>query len=335
MTNIRTLAKIAGVSASSVSRVLTGHANVRPETRERIVKAINDTNYQTPQSQEHERLCVGIVMPKLSANNIGGHPAFYAATTTFIEEMSKEKITNEIIVFDDHQLASPETLFSPLKNGYFILGTSEPQEDAILAFMKRRQIPYIILNRWVNDNFTNYVNIDDSLAAYNATLYLLSNGHRKIAFVGGNENFRNSKLRIKGYTKALQDNDISVRQEFVFQGLYTERFGYQFAESFMCLAEKPTAVLFSSDMIAIGFMNHIREYGLSIPKDLSIIGWGDFPSSSYVLPPLTTVHIPNAELGLQAAKMLVNLITTKDLTLLQAVMNASLTVRDSVATLTT
>jgi len=210
-------------------------------------------------------------------------------------------------------------------------GLSSDQEDKILGFMKKNHIPYIILNRWVNDKFTNYINVDDTLAAYNATLYLISNGHRKIAFVGGNENFRNSKLRVKGYTQALEDNGIIVRDEYIRQGYYTERYGYQMADDLMELEDKPTAVLFSSDMIAIGFLNHIRELGLNVPNDFSIIGWGDFPASSYVTPPLTTIHIPNAELGAQAAKMLINLMDTKDLMLFQALMDANLTVRQSVA----
>jgi len=174
-------------------------------------------------------------------------------------------------------------------------GLSSDQEDKILGFMKKNHIPYIILNRWVNDKFTNYINVDDTLAAYNATLYLISNGHRKIAFVGGNENFRNSKLRVKGYTQALEDNGIIVRDEYIRQGYYTERYGYQMADDLMELEDKPTAVLFSSDMIAIGFLNHIRELGLNVPKRLLHHRMGRF--SRFLLRHPSIDHNPHSQCG--------------------------------------
>mgnify|MGYP003818306975 CR=1 FL=1 len=335
MTNIRKIAKIAGVSASTVSRVLTGNAKVREETRQRILQALSDTNYQLPETKTKQNLCVGIVMPKMSGMDMTGHPAFSSATTMFIDEMTKAKIKNEIIIFDDEQLNDLPKLLSPGKDGYFILGTSEVQENALLTYFRSKKIPYIILNRWLDNRYSNYVNVDDTLAAYNATKYLIQQGHREIAFIGGNENFRNSKLRIKGYTMALEEAHIKVNPAQIHQGFYTEHYGYQFAEEFIKIKEKPTAALFSSDMIAVGFLNHIKTLGLSIPRDLSMIGWGDFNLSSYVEPPLTTVHVPNAELGAQAAKMLINLMETKDLVQVHVLMDATLTIRKSVLPLST
>ena len=329
MATIRDVAKKAGVSPSTVSRILTGVVPVSEDTRVKVLSALSELNYVVTTHQPPVAgLCVGIILPKNSAQNISGHPAFYSATTTFVAEMEKHQIENTLVLLDDH-VQDIEAVFANRLGGYFILGTSEEQEDVLLPFLKSKKIPYIILNRWIDDGVTNFVNVDDTMAAFNATRYLLQLGHRHVAFIGGNRNFRNSKLRIQGYASALNEAGLSVNQACILQGEYTEDYGYKVADELLRLDPRPTFALCSSDMIAVGLQRRLRELGFKLPQDFAMVGWGDFMIASYVRPTLSTIKVPNAEMGTQAAQALLNLIKNPSVVGMQVLMDAPLIVRES------
>ncbi len=328
--NIRDVAKIAGVSASTVSRVLNGTAPVNDRTRSRVLRAMSELNYSLSEhKEEKKKWSIGIIIPKRSASNMPGHPAFYSATTAFIEVLEKNHAENTLVLLDEGHLKNIEDLFSSHLDGYFILGTSAEEEDILLPFLKAKKAPYIILNRWVNEKYTCYVNVDDVVASYRATKWLIDLGHKKIAFIGGDKNFRHSKLRLHGYTMAMEESGLSVLEKYIFQGEYNEDYGYTAGKELFHLKDRPTAGFFTSDMIAIGAQCSLRELGMALPQEFAMVSWGNFNIASYVRPALTTVNIPHAEMGIQAANALLNLLNHPSVARVQILMEADLVIRDS------
>lgn len=331
MANIREVAQKAGVSPSTVSRVLNGNAPVNEQTRTLVLEAVRELEYDADKKRKSRAFHVAIILPKRSANNLTAHPAFYTAISSFLEVLRSKNVDNTLLLLDgDHIERDIVDFFSNPLDGYFILGTSEEEENALIPYLKNKNIAYIILNRWVSEKYMNYVNVDDVNVAHNAVEWLIQNGHQKIAFVGGNANFRNSKLRIHGYTMAMEENALPIPPEYILQGVYSEEYGYSIADVVWNSPQRPTAALCSSDTIAIGLMRRLEELGAKLPDDFSIIGWGNFTvASRYVRPALTSVGVPNAEMGRQAAEALLNLLNNPSVARIQILMDAPLIIRDS------
>jgi LacI family transcriptional regulator len=329
MPNIREVAKAAEVSPSTVSRVLRGTVPVNDETRQRVIRAVERLKYR--ENELVQRAChVGIVVPHFSADDLPNHPTIYDIITQFISEMDKRQVRNSMIVIDDINSSNIENFFREKLNGYFIIGTNQEQEDALLPFFEQRGNPSMLLNRWVQDRQVNYVNIDDTKASTMATEHLIALGHRKIAFVGGDQNFRNTQLRFLGFKKACAAAGIDVPPHYIFQKNYSELSGYEAAVNIMSVKEKkPTAVFCCSDTLAIGFQRFLKEIGIKLPEEFAMIGYGDTPLSRYVSPQLTSVQMPTEEMGRQSAWALLNLIQNPLVTSTHILMKAELVIRES------
>lgn len=333
MANIRDVAKIAGVSPSTVSRVLSGSARVSEQKRNRVYQAVAELQYDMKQTQyrgsNKSSSKIGIIMQKHAAIDLAGHPAFSTAISSFEKEVHLQNRRSELIMLDEMLYKNFSILDEQEVAAYFILGTNEEQEDILLPYLKSKHLPYIILNRWVSDKSINYVNIDDAVAAQQATEYLIALQHRRIAFIGGNKNFRNSKLRIAGFEAAMQQAGLEVDSHYILQGDYSELYGYEVGDELVSMQERPTAALVSSDIIAAGLQRKLRERGVKLPHDFSMVGWGDFTIASYVTPALTTIRMPTSEMGTQAAIALDNMIRYPDVIGTHIVMRAPLIIRDS------
>jgi DNA-binding LacI/PurR family transcriptional regulator len=328
MANIREVAKEANVSPSTVSRVLRGNVPVSKATRERIQQAVDKLRYNQ-QKQDVNGLQIGIILSSISASDIPNHPTLYSIITRFIEEMNKKSIQNTILVLEDANPSNIEKLLHSRMDGYLVLGMSQEQEDALIYRLILQSIPYVVVNRWMNEKNINHVNIDDVAASISATNHLISLKHRKIAFVGGDENFRNTRLRLKGFRTSCENAGIVIPDTYIFQGKYTEASGYEAAKLLLGLEDPPTAAFFSSDILAIGFLRALREKGIATPQDFSLIGFGDINIAQYSSPPLTTISIPVDEMGYQAAQVIINLINHPKVSVIQILLKASLVIRDS------
>ena len=334
MANIRDVAKLAKVSPSTVSRVLSGSARVSEQKCKRVYQAISDLQYDVntatrSSAPKNSSSTLGIIMQKHAAIDLAGHPAFSTAISSFEHEVEQQHRRSELIMLDEHFHKNFAILDEHAMDGYFILGTNEEQEDLLLPYLKEKHLPYIILNRWVSDKQINYVNIDDAIAAEQATEYLIALKHTRIAFIGGNKNYRNSKLRIAGFQAALRHAQIEVESRYILQGEYTEAYGYQVGDELMALPNRPTAALVSSDIIAAGLQRRLRELKVVLPDEFSMVGWGYFTIASYVTPTLTTIRMPTSEMGTQAAIALDNMIRYPDVMGTHILMRAPLIIRDS------
>lgn len=199
--NIREVAKFAGVSPSTVSRVLTGSANVSEEKRKLVFSALDELDYvyhrQAQVAFDRDRARIGIIIPKNTWLDLNDHPAFATAINSFERELTNLNWVAELILLDDSSEQITTILYNTQIVAFFILGTSEEQENMLLPLLNERGIPYILHNRWVSEITTNYVNMDDASAAESAIEYLFNLNHQEIAFIGGNSNHRNSNFGLK------------------------------------------------------------------------------------------------------------------------------------------
>ena len=333
---IRAVAKAAGVSPTTAFRALTDGQSVKASTREKVLAARRLLENEPPQSDAQSggsSLSVGIIMPASTARDIGRHPSMFVIVTSFLSELSGSGIANTMLVFDENTMTGEDLLLKPM-DGYLITGTSEEQENMIVPVLSRAGIPCVLVNRRSEAPHVGSVNIDDMNACSDAADYLIGLGHRRIAFLGGRKNYQNTKRRLQGFQQAMQRAGLPVPDEWILFGDYSALSGYSMGKSVAEREDRPTAILCASDTIAIGCMHALEEKGLDVPGDISVVGFGDIESSRVSTPPLTTVAQPSVEVGVAAAKVLMQMISMPVMLSQQAMLQTRMIIRGSTAAVT-
>lgn len=169
-------------------------------------------------------------------------------------------------------------------------------------------------------------NVDGALQA---TRYLLALGHRRIGFITGDRRLSAASERIDGYCQALRDAHVPVDPALIVEGDFLQSGGYRAALAMLALPDPPTAIFASNDEEAFGVMDAVRQSGLRVPEDISLVGFDDVPAAARVRPSLTTVHQPLTRMGKAAAEMLLNLLDGRPLTNKLVLLTAPLIVRES------
>ncbi|HCE45784.1 MAG TPA: hypothetical protein DET40_19750 [Lentisphaeria bacterium] len=280
---------------------------------------------------------------------------------TFVTTKKKEKKkTGRIIYF------VPDKAFGlrhPFHAGVFIGMTSaamgagheaifQDSETSLLdiLFKSRSELDFdgIVFSRWDNrkmiDDISKFIpmievgvsgtpipsiHFDDETGAYKAVKHLTDLGHRRIAFITGYMTWKEGEYRFNGYRKALEEAGIAFDENLVFEDEWTDPAGYRCAKKMLSLPDRPTAVFCTSDHMAFGAMSCIKEYGLRIPDDISIIGFNNVETSAYVEPPLTTVEISFQDTGSMAFRALIKLIDGQALTEEDLLLNTRFVSRSS------
>jgi DNA-binding LacI/PurR family transcriptional regulator len=176
------------------------------------------------------------------------------------------------------------------------------------------------------------VDVDNIASARMATEYLIQLGHRRIGMItNGPLTYTSSRDRLTGYVQALEAAGLPIDEGLIQSGEFSDDSGVQAMKRLLELPHRPTAAFVASDVVALGAIRTIREHGLCIPDDMSIVGFDDIPLAQYLEPGLTTVRLPRVELGLQAGKMLMDLVEGKPVPERHLRLNTSLIIRGSAA----
>jgi DNA-binding LacI/PurR family transcriptional regulator len=193
----------------------------------------------------------------------------------------------------------------------------------------KKMLPVVLLDNIASDKSIPSVTIDNFNSCRNATSYLRSLGHRRIGFISGLLDSDISNDRLLGYANALQHHKIKEDKKLVYQGDYSYESGESGAEYFLSLKNPPTAILCANDSMAIGAMKKIREKGLSIPEDISVIGFDDIEVAARVFPPLTTNAAPIKDIAQKATELLISSIKGEEVEYKHIILPAKLIERDS------
>ena len=335
MASIKDVAKLAGVSPSTVSRFLSGKLRVKSSTRARIEFAISKLGYKrnliAGGLAKSKSGTIGLIVPNLSN-------FFYACLAETVGSVAFEEGYRLLLCVTDWDCFKEgmyiDFLGHKLVDGLLYVGTSL-HVSKLLEYVAEG-LPIVILDEPVEglEQFLSGVFVDNYSGAFEATKFLIELGHRRIAFIGGCKDLVSSRERFRGFIDAMMSSKLKVSQELILWGNYTYEWGGEaldrlFERSKSGRSSLPTAVFASCDLIAIGFMERAKLLGLTIPGDISVIGFDDIPLASWVYPPLTTVKQPYLELGRTAVSILKGVIERKTNGSQQLFLKGKLIVRSS------
>jgi len=329
---IKDIAREAGVSVTTVSRVLNNKADVSDKTREKVLKIIDRLNYNPNSIARglvmNKTYTIGLIVPDISN-------AFFAEIAKAIEDELREYGYSVIFCNTDNdkdrEKESIDLLRSKQVDG-LIGAFSHDSKDEVLALGKAG-FPIVQIDRLVDDSQIPSVIIDNILSGYEATEYLIKKGHRRIAHITGALDTNTGIRRAEGYRKALQEYGIEIDEELVMEGDFSQESGYLAMKEILERNKDLTAVFAGNDMMALGAYRAIYAAGLKIPEDISIIGHDDFTLASLVSPALTTMQQPIYKIGKVAASLLIDIIKGKKNKEGLIVVNTSLIERSSVKTI--
>lgn len=305
---IADIAKEAGVSISTVSRVMNHTKPVSPELRERVYKIIEKNNFKPNALAQglitKKTNTVGVIVPDIS------NPVF-GALTKGINSVCAKKGYSLMVCESGGELEKELKLLDVLDDkqtdGVLFAGVDVNQE--LVDAMLKKHYPVVLVTQEssVGDHVIGTVTHDNVQAVYDAVKFLMDNGHTRIAYLGGpKHDFSSGKKRIKGYKMALEEGGITVPDSYMEQGEFSFQFGY---EGMKRLYEEnnilPTAVVAGSDLIAIGAVQFLNSVGVPVPEEMSVIGFDDMDFATYFRPELSTVRIPYFAEGELAARELI------------------------------
>lgn len=302
MANIKDVAKLAGVSVATVSRVINSEAVVLPQTRKRVEDAIKQLSYspnllgRSLRRQETKKVLVLL-------NTISNQ--FYSRVVRGIEETAQADGYTVMVCTTHGDTSIEERVLGLLQtrsvDGAILLSCETPGEK--LSSMLSG-LPVVQACEPLSGFATPKVSIDNKKAAYEAACYLINHGHREIAFLGAQGIYPSSTLREEGFKQALSENSIAIRKERILREGFSFNAGIRAAEKLLQSGELPTAVFCISDSCAAGVIKRLAEAGIATPNDISVMGFDDTQLSQIYIPSITTTRQPQYELGKQAMLML-------------------------------
>jgi LacI family transcriptional regulator len=297
--NIRDVAERAKVSTATVSRVVSGVDVVKPHTVERVRQAIAELGYVPNSSARmlsmgRSRL-LGVVISDIT------NPFFPDLIHTF----------NELALQHKYRAVFGNTNYSPVRMEACIQGLLEQKVEGIaimtsemsphlIRMIADRGIPMIFLDEPVSQKNLSSIVIDYNSGMHQAIDHITSLGHKRIAFIGGPQSLRSAALRQEIFLEALDEKGIALDQDCMTLGNHRVDGGYAAMQKLLLVHPRPTAVIASNDLSAIGAISAIYEAGLQVPRDISVVGFDDIEISSAYNPPLTTVRLSRSEIATRA-----------------------------------
>lgn len=328
MVSVRDVARTAGTSVGTVSRVLNGAPNVSEDLRIRVNQAIEELRYRPnalAQSLRRQRShTFGLVVPDIT------NP-FFAELAKAIESEAARAGYSVILGNAMNSAATErlylETLIARRVDGIILSSAVETTALALLA-----GIPFVLVDRAVSDVAQAEANVvisDNYGGAVAAVTYLLQLGHRRIALVGGPPHLSISRERQRGYQAAFAALGGEPPEDLIWNGPFDYFVGYQAAQHFLTQREQPSAIFACSDQQAIGVLRAIIDAGLRVPGDISVIGFDDVLLAQLAVPRLTTVAQPVAALGAKAVEIVVTQCREPGAQPQRATLPVSLVVRET------
>lgn len=306
---INDIARLAGVSKATVSRVLNNKVNVEPETRERVMRVINEhrfvPNVTASDLAGGRNRFIGVLAPPLTWPAV---PIIMEGIARALELTSYEIVLYSISPKRNHQDVLDDILAMNLTAG--LISIIPGQLSSSLQQLHRDGHQIVVIDDQGAKLDIPWVGIDNRTSAYQATQYLLQHGHTRIAHILGIAGYRFTQERYDGYCDALREANIFIDETLCYQGDLEIPGGQQCAHQIFSQPRDswPTAIFVGSDLMAYGVMTVAEEYGIRIPEDISIIGFDDIPLCTHMKPPLTTIRQPYSEMGEAAAHVLLSMI---------------------------
>jgi LacI family transcriptional regulator len=309
---IKDIAKMAGVSVSTVSNVINGTGRVSKRTADRVSEIIERINFNLNASartlrQKTSRL-ITILVPREGENGDGDgsinpfYWEFVSGVRKVVEKQGFDVILKNISVTAALNLISERDL-----DGVIVLGAYE--DSSLVEKITASNTPVVFVDSYLSNEKINVINLDDRLGSYLATRHLLGLGHRKIIFVSGKLRLNGVDYeRARGFQDAMNESGEIVNSNVFFQTEVSVEAGRTLAHQLAYRINEFTGIVASADALALGLIRGFHECGISVPRQVSIVGFDDISYSSYTIPSITTIQQDVSEKGESAGRLLIDLI---------------------------
>lgn len=309
---MKDVARLAGVSTSTVSHVVNNSRFVSDEIRERILKAVADLNYSPSALARSLKInqtrTLGMIVT--TSNN-----PFFAEVVAGVERICYQRGYTLVLCNTEGDPArlshSLEALLQKRIDGLLLMCT-EARSASAEVFDRHPAVPIVVMDWGPLNSKADRIQDNSALGGYLATRHLIEQGHRKIGLITGPLDKLPAQSRQHGYRQALDEAGIAFRPEYIVEGDFEFAGGITAMQQLLSLSEHPTAVFAGNDVSAVGVYQALYRAGLSVPQDISVIGYDDIELARYLTPPLTTIHQPQEELCRKAVDTLLERIQGAD-----------------------
>ena len=330
---IKDVARLAGVSIATVSRVINSPETVKKETRETVLTAMKESGYTyntlARSLSTRKSLSIGLIVPSIT------NPIF-AESTLGIQDCANNFGYTVLLGDTDYDFKKEAMLINALNERRVegLIITTSSVSNPYLKKFKDEDFPVVLIyNTTFSEDF-HFVTIDNFKSAYEIVKYLIELGHKRIGMIAGYFDISDrSYARWQGYAQCLKDHGIPQDDSLVVQESFTAPAGREAMKYFLKMSKPPTAVFCSNDFLAIGAMSAVYEKGLKIPDDISICGFDNMELSSHIYPPLTTVDQPAYEMGYRAMEILMKVMAGEVTAPQHIFLDYKLIIRNSCSTL--
>jgi DNA-binding LacI/PurR family transcriptional regulator len=306
---IKDVAKRAGVSPSTVSRVISNHPRISGQTAERVKRVMEEIGYHPNMMAKslvsRTTQTIAVILPR---------PAEELFLNLFFSEVIRGIVTQATRLGYDLLMATGTTEREELQtvtrlvkgrrvDGILLLYSRA--NDPVIAMLKEANFPFALIGR--NEDHPDILTIDNDnvQAAYDATRHLLAQGHERIGFVSGPPNLIVSRDRLQGYRKAMSEAGRDVRNDWIVEGEFMQESGYRAMSFLMGLPERPTALVVVDDVVTFGILRGLGELGYTVPDDISLVSFNNIVFSELATPPISSVDIGIYQLGYTASQELI------------------------------
>ncbi|HEX9371342.1 MAG TPA: LacI family DNA-binding transcriptional regulator [Roseiflexaceae bacterium] len=305
MSTISDVAKRAGVSTMTVSRVVNNSGYISQETRERVERAIAELGYVPNALARYLRFkqtkTIALILTDIT------NP-FFTTIARGVEDAARDQGFSVIFCNTDEseteQTEYLQLLLQRQVDGFLLVPASDSDES--IAALRARGVPVVLLDRRLSVGEFDSVRCDSVQGAYELVHHLLALGHTRIAVLSGSKAVSTAVDRVAGYTRAMCEAGIGEDQHLVFYDRFTQGDGYRMAQRALAASPRPTAIFAANNFIAFGAIRAIQEADLRIPEDISIVTFDDLPQLWVMDPFLTVVTQPAYEIGHKATELLLD-----------------------------
>lgn len=326
-TTLEDIAKVAGVSPKTVSRVINNHKYVKESTREKILKIIIENNY-IPNIAARSLVLkktdtLGLIIPNIE------NP-FYSRLSRGVIVTAEENNYSVIVCESKFDQLIGEKYLRMLigRRVDGLLIATLYLEDNFVKSLKKTGKPFVILTCKLDKPGINYVIADDYKAGKEVVNYLVKLGHKNIAFLKGPDVY-SSNERLIAYKDVMEKNNLEIRDYFITENALDKKSAYEITLNLLKNHKDITAIVGNNDYATIGSVKAINELGLKIPEDISVVGYDDIDIAELLKVPLTTVHYPKYRSGVVATKRLIEMLRNKRKKSKRIILETSFVIRES------
>ncbi len=327
---IKDIAKLLGISKSTVSRALSEHSDVNPETRKKILEVAQQMNYQ-PNTialnlKQQRTNTIGVIIPETMNR-------FFSKATAGIQRIANLAGYNIIICQSDESLLAEKnnlrSLIAARVDGILISVSEETDSTDHFDSLLQKKIPVVFFDRIVQGLNTSNVITDNYEIALEGTEHLIEQGCKRIAWVSGPQHLYNSKNRLQGYIDALKKHNLPVQEEYIISSHFKGGNVEEYTHYLLNLPHPPDGIFAINDYAAIEMIHLIKKHGLQVPKDIAILGFNNERIGRFIEPSLSTIDLSAYDLGAAAAEILIDQIKHAEHPVQRKLIKSSLIVRES------